>query len=752
MSTPCLRRLPVRARRGRPALLRGLRGLVLAGVLACALPGTAGTPAEVADALDGDEPRLVARLLTDPLGDGVWRVGVELVPDPGWHVYWRNPGETGLAPRFDWNLAGGRVGPVAWPVPRSFYDADADLRSYGYDAPVLLAARARLAPRIRPDDAAPGGGEHAETPVLGVEVDALVCAHQCIPGSFSLRAPLVTRDARDPAVRARFDAEATRLPRPADAVAARVEDARTGPGGRWRATLVVAPCGAPPASDAVCGVGSASGGGPAFFPYAGSGVEWTASPPRPHAGGAPDVFAIDLEGRVARTDGDGPPRRVAGVVPLRDTAGRERSVEVDLPLRETAGGAGGGLWLRAVLLGLAGGLLLNLMPCVLPVLAIKLHSLTALARGSRSEHRRHAAAYVAGIELSMLALAAAVLGLRAAGTAVGWGFQLQEPVFVVAISALLVAFALNLFGVFEIQVDTSGLSRLGPGAPGATRSFFDGLLAVALATPCSAPFLGTAVGFAFASPGPVIVSIFLAIGAGLASPFVGAALFPGWMRGLPRSGAWMADLRGLLGFALLATVIWLLWILGRAAGSDAVAGALIALLAVAGATWGVGLVQRRGRALPATALAALLVGVAAAGIGVVDLSPRPVVRAPAVAGARPFAAEAVRTSVREGRPAFVYFTADWCVTCKVNEKGVLADPRVVSELERLGFAVFRGDWTRRDESIRRALAGLGKAGVPVYALYAPGAHDEPTLLPELLTVDGVLEALRETAGPVRAGS
>jgi len=389
---------------------------------------------------------------------------------------------------------------------------------------------------------------------------------------------------------------------------------------------------------------------------------------------------------------------------------------------------------------------------VLPVLAIKLHSLAALARSSRSEHRRHAAAYAAGIELSMLALATVVLGLRAAGTAVGWGFQLQEPVFVVAISALLVAFALNLFGVFEIQVDTSGIARLGGDAPGAARSFFDGLLAVALATPCSAPFLGTAVGFAFASPGPVIVSIFLAIGAGLASPFVAAVLLPGWMRGVPRSGAWMTDLRGALGFALLGTVVWLLWILGRAAGADAIAGALLALLAVAATAWVLGLVQRRGRALPATLLAAALAGVTAAGIGMVDLSPRSGAPEPAIAGAQPFSADAVAASVRAGRPTFVYFTADWCMTCKVNEKGVLTDPRVASELERLGFAVFRGDWTRRDEAIRRALAALGKAGVPVYALYAPGATGRPSLLPELLTVDGLLQALRDTAAPARARS
>jgi thiol:disulfide interchange protein DsbD len=354
----------------------------------------------------------------------------------------------------------------------------------------------------------------------------------------------------------------------------------------------------------------------------------------------------------------------------------------------------------------------------------------------------------------MIALAVTVVGLRAAGSAVGWGFQLQEPSFLIAISALLTAFAMNLFGAFEIVVDTGGLGSVGSQAAGARRSFFDGLLATALATPCSAPVLGTAVGVAFASPAPVIVSIFIAIGLGLATPFLLAAAFPGWAKRMPRSGAWMGDLRGALGFALLLTIVWLLSVLGSVASPEAIVWTLVLLIAIAATAWGLGLLQRRGRAIPAGVFAIALAGVAALGVVALDLTPREATTAKtaAIPSALPFEAAAVRTSLDAGRPVFVYFTADWCITCKVNERGVLSDARVEAELARLGYDVYRADWTRRDDTIRGALAKLGKAGVPVYALYEPGSPDAPRVLPELLTLEGLLHAFREVAGETGPGA
>jgi thiol:disulfide interchange protein DsbD len=346
----------------------------------------------------------------------------------------------------------------------------------------------------------------------------------------------------------------------------------------------------------------------------------------------------------------------------------------------------------------------------------------------------------------MAALAAVVVALRAAGTAVGWGFQFQEPLFVAAVASVLVVFAINLFGVFEIGVDTGRLAGFGAQAAGARRSFFDGLLAVVLATPCSAPFLGTAVGFAFAGRAPVIFAVFLAIGFGLGFPFALVAASPALARWLPRSGSWMPKLRAGLGFALLATVVWLLWIVGRSAGADAITSLLAWLLALGFATWLFAVLRGGSRvALHAGgSLAVVVLLVAGAGVVSIDRAAPPT-QPEASRAVRPYAAAAVAEERRAGRPVFVYFTADWCLTCKVNERLVLADAEVRGTLARAGFAVFEADWTRRDEAIRAELARFGRSGVPLYLLYPAAAGAAPLRLPELLTKTRFLEALRDAA-------
>jgi thiol:disulfide interchange protein DsbD len=401
---------------------------------------------------------------------------------------------------------------------------------------------------------------------------------------------------------------------------------------------------------------------------------------------------------------------------------------------------------RVLLLALVGGLLLNLMPCVLPVLALKAFALAELAGKGRREALAHGAGYVAGVLTTMIALASVVIALRAAGTAVGWGFQFQEPAYSLAIAALLVVLALNLFGVFEVAAP-AGLAYVGASAAGASRSFFDGLLAVALATPCSAPFLGTAVGFAFASPAPVTLAVFAALGLGLALPLALVALIPGSARLLPRSGAWMGRLRIVLGFALLASAAWLLWIFGRLAGSDALAAALGCLVALAFATWIFGslqLAERGGRGVvlaSGVVLAAFLTLRPLAQADAADLR----AGASGIVSASTYSADAVALHLRAGRPVFVEFTADWCLTCKANERVVLSSSRVQAELARQHFVVLKADWTRRDEAIRRELARFGKAGVPLYVLWFPNSPGVPRVLPELITVDGFVDALAEEA-------
>jgi thiol:disulfide interchange protein DsbD len=672
-------------------------------------------------AFDGDEPRVEATLVVhpddSPLGDGL-RLGVHFELDPGWHLYWKNPGETGLPTELRWSVEGGSVGPVRWPAPTSFRESEDVFTTYGYEEQVLLMADAALEP------------EPISSRLVRVDVELLVCESSCLPASFSLQRRVDGTIGPEAArVAQLFRDFSARVPREAQALGLELRAkplSAVAPGGAFRAQLTVQPTPA----------------GLRFYPDPSEGIELEEA-----ASEGDEVLAI--EGRVEE-DAVGP-GRLRGVLEVTGADRKAQFVAVDLPLpvRSAAGRAAGpqpssGL-LRILALALLGGLVLNLMPCVLPVLAIKIVTVTELAHQGRRVAAAHAMAYTAGILLTMLALAAVVVVLRSAGSSVGWGFQFQEPLFVAAISTVLVVFALNFFGVYEIGMAGTSLAAFGEQATGAQRSFFEGLLAVVLSTPCSAPFLGTAVGFAFASSAPVILTIFAAIGLGLASPFVAVSLVPGAARLLPRPGAWMAKLRTGLGFALLATVVWLLWILGRSAGVDALALVLGFLVAVAFATWIYGSVQTQGHARLKLGMGAAAIVLGLAGLNTIGL--RETTTEPrAVHGDWiPFAPAAVQEELASGSPVFVDFTADWCITCAANERLVLADERVLDGFRRGGFTLYKADWTRRDETIRAELARFGKAGVPLYLVYHPDAPDEPKVLSELLTVDQVLDALG--AGP-----
>jgi thiol:disulfide interchange protein DsbD len=389
---------------------------------------------------------------------------------------------------------------------------------------------------------------------------------------------------------------------------------------------------------------------------------------------------------------------------------------------------------------------------VLPVLALKLAAAAELAHASRSHAAAHAAAYGAGVLVTLQVLALVVVTLQAAGAQVGWGFHFQEPWFVAAVTAVVVVFGLNLLGMFEIHWIPGGAAVLAQQSSGLRRSFFEGLLAVVLATPCTAPFLGSAVGFAFAAGAGSVFAVFAAIGAGLALPFAAVVLVPGAARLLPRPGIWMLELRATLGFLLLASAVWLLWVLGRIAGMDALAGELALLLALAYAARSLGRVQSGAASGRALLAGGLVVAVAIAGVSVVGMRPAPG-RAPALE-VLAFDAQAVRAEVASGRPAFVYFTADWCLTCKLNENRVLADPSVQAAFESAGVARFRADWTRRDTAIGAELARHGRAGVPLYLLYSAGDSENPQILPELLSAEGVIDALAalSRAGQVQSAA
>jgi thiol:disulfide interchange protein DsbD len=708
---------------------------------------------------DHGNPRLEGRLLLDHdssrPGEPI-RVGLLLSMDRHWHVYWRNSGQSGAPPRLRWQIAGAQVGATEWPFPEVFREGDGFITTYGYTEDVLLASPVTLA------GAASGDVE------VRLDADVLVCEIQCIPGELHLSRPIRVGAASEASADYElFERWSKRVPQPADwlELEALYSQSAVRPGDAFRAALAVHACrGA--SHRATCeslepGTAKADD---AFVPDYAGGVELSVTGarelPAPTSG-----FLVTISGK-ASADAHPGDSRLSGVLAVT-RGGSPSFVEVDLPLPRAAAGAqvaalvnpwldppasdslvpAIGFW-RAVLLALLGGVVLNAMPCVLPVLAIKVFGLAELAQHGRSEILRHGIAYTAGVLASMLALAGIVVALRAAGTSVGWGFQFQQPIFVAAIAAVLVVFALSLFGVFEFRLDATRLANAGAGATGARRSFFEGLLAVVLATPCTAPFVGTAVGFAFASSAVTIAAIFLAIGLGLALPFLLVCAVPAWARLVPRSGPWTLQLRAALGFALLATVVWLLWILGRSAGADAQAALLAYLCALAAGVWIFGALQRAERVSPAR-----LAGVALLALALLGLRSLPVAETAAAATenkprsaelGRRFSAADVDAARASGSPVFVYFTAEWCLTCKVNEHAVLDDARVRSELEQRGFEIFKGDWTRGDEAIRKELARFGKAGVPLYLVYGSSAR-APLVLPELLTVDLFVNALREAA-------
>jgi thiol:disulfide interchange protein DsbD len=720
-----------------------MRKQLLAGFVACvgALAGASAACAAgawVAGADDGGEPRVEARIVVHPSareGDRI-RAGVELRLDAGWHLYWKNPGDSGIATQVAWRDADASA--LSWPAPQAFEEADGEIVTFGYANEVLLASW------LRP---ALGAQE------LAADVSLLVCRASCIPADLSLSAPLRTDPSERAEIEALFAAHDEAQPLPAAAFGATV---RAEPGADpHEARLVLAAC----PGEAPCSSLAAPASGPAFF---GVGDD-AASPLRQsgaHREGADLVLTL-------HSDDDALPARARGVARVVASDGTLHALEVDAPLgalpasapsdsrpatTTAAPSAAGSAASLLAMLGLAllGGLVLNAMPCVLPVLAMKVFAVGELAGQSRRDALQHGLAYAAGVEGSMLALAAVALALRSAGHAVGWGFQFQEPIYVAAISAVLTGFALNLFGVFEIGFQPSALAEVGANAPGARRSFFEGLLAVALATPCSAPFLGTALGFAFASEAWVICAVFLLIGAGLALPFAAISAFPRLARFLPRSGQWMGALRAALGFALLGTVVWLLWIVGRGVGPDTVAGLLALLVAGSFVAWVYGRLQHAGTRFAglgaALAVALLIVG----GANVVRVTAARAASSGApkgggAEGAEPWSPLAVEQALAAGQPVFAYFTADWCLTCKLNERMALDTAETRDLLERGGFAVLRGDWTQRDEAIRRELARHGKAGVPLYLIYSPSAPSEPQVLPELITQARLSEALRLAA-------
>jgi thiol:disulfide interchange protein/DsbC/DsbD-like thiol-disulfide interchange protein len=681
--------------------------------------------------------------------------------ESGWHVYWKNAGDSGEPPHIKWTLPDGiTASPLQFPAPQRL--PLGPLMDFGYENEVLFPFELKAAANTKPGPA-----------TLHAKVDWLVCREVCIPGKAEIEvirpvaetatksAPATPDAALDAALYARL---ANRLPHaqpaafksgfqptatgfrltvetgkretqaaffPAD------QDILSNPApqsvtptarglilhlkkdanltnvlSQLRGILelsgnrnyeIVAPQGAPQAQ-AIAETSS-----PAVGATNRPATNLLPNPEVPHA-------PRDRSGGTAGMEGLGPAAPIAPQAPAKSL-------------------------IQIVLLAFLGGLILNLMPCVFPVLFIKGLALVQSGNEERHRMRAHGMVYTAGILVSFWILVAVLLSLRTAGAHLGWGFQFQSPVFLSLMAGLLFFLGLSLAGQFEIGLTLTSAGGSLAAKQGYTGSFFTGVLAVIVATPCTAPFMGVAIGYALAQPAAITFAVFTALALGLAAPYAALTLQPAWTRILPKPGAWMGVLRQAISVPIFATVIWLAWVLANAYGAAVLASLLAGFLLLAIAGWFLGRWPARAWS---TSIAALLI---LSVIALCVLAPKslavsasPTGQAASQGQWQPWSAEAVARYQSQGRPVFVDFTASWCLSCQVNERVALTQPQVRKAFSDANVVLLRADWTQHDESIAQTLASLGRSGVPAYALYAPD-QNAPQLLPEVLTPGIVTDAL-----------
>ena len=691
------------------ALFAGLIGVIAA--FAVAAPAFAAGPAA---ALQPVAARLVAETGSIAPGQTLW-VDLHLDIAPDWHTYWRNPGDSGLPTEIAWQLPPGfTAGDIVWPVPERFVQGA--IGNYGYSRSVDLLVPVAAPATLQPRGVAP----------LVAKASWLVCSEICIPGEATLTLDLpvgAATPAADPAKAALFAAARDRLPRPAPFA---TRFAATG--GDVRLSIPLA---------ALAGLDRPTA---SFFPFTGNVVDAAAAPRQQQRADGLDVALTRARGPTATL-----PQTLAGVLTLRGADGTERAFTLDAPRAPPSADGGDGIigWWQALLLALLGGAALNLMPCVFPVLSLKIIALAGSVH--RAEERRDGLAYAAGVILSFAALGGMLLLLRAGGDAIGWGFQLQSPVVVGLLAYLLFAMGLSLSGVADFGVGLGGVGGRFAGHSGLAGAFATGVLATIVATPCTAPFMGAALGFALLAPAPVALAIFAALGAGLAAPIVLATAIPALARLLPRPGAWMVWFRQLLAFPLYGTVAWLIWVLIQEVGPGGSFLALLGLVVTGFAVWVYGRTRlaepagrRLGAGLAAAGLAAAII--LAATLTAADISAR--TAAAAVRGGlgyQPFSTARLAGLADRHQPVFVNLTAAWCITCLVNEETTLDRAAVRDAFAARGVVALKGDWTRQDPDITAFLQRFGRTGVPLYVLY--DKTGTPKVLPQILTEARLLAAL-----------
>jgi thiol:disulfide interchange protein DsbD len=649
------------------------------------------------------EVTLLAEQSSYTPGQPLW-VGLRFELAPEWHVYWRNPGDSGEAPRIDWRLPDGwQAGDIRWPLPQRI--PVGHLVNYGFEDSVTLLVELQTA-------ASSTGSQRIEA-----AADWLVCREICIPQQAVLRLELPAAGTMDASRAARaedFSASRSQWPVSLDnhAVYQQVDDALQ---------LRVDVPGWSPGR-----IQNAWFAAYDWGPVAPSG--------RQHWSLQADQLRLTLPVGEAPPASDAPLQGLLIVSERGEDGVLTQGIRVEaLPTVLPAEPGPGPGFALALLFAFIGGVLLNLMPCVLPVLSIKIVGLVKHADGGTA---RHGFVFTAGVLFAFTTLALALIALRAAGQAVGWGFQLQEPLVVLGLMYLMLALGLNLSGVFSMGGRLMGLGGQAASRNDLAGTFASGVLAVVVASPCTAPFMGGALGFALTQSAGTSLGIFLALGLGFATPLLLLSLWPSWLRLLPAPGAWMERLRNVLAFPMYAASAWLLWVLSQQVTATVLAAALAGAVLLAFALWWSGLSLHNRRRQHALAAMAAVVGL---GIAVPVTLTEDQEAGPALESAG-WSAERVRDLQAQGRAVLVNFTAAWCITCKVNEQVALDTGRVRDALNRRNIAYLKGDWTRRDPAITAELSRHGRSGVPLYLLFPPHAG-QPRVLPQLLTEGLLLQAI-----------
>jgi Thiol:disulfide interchange protein len=648
-------------------------------------------------------------------------VGLLLQMAPGWHTYWKFSGDAGLPTEVKWKLPEGwKVGEIQWPIPLKTTDPG-DIQTYGYQDEVLLM-----------QEITPPASINDSTVKLAAEANWLVCEKICIPGNANLQLELPRSTTDVPANIEKFAHYRRLLPRD------------------WPGAKVAAATWKRAGSDLRLSVRSATLAdypNVDFYPLP-QGDTVVGHPQVESRNGSEIVFRVPLEsaskdlssiqGLVVLARHANGNERTAWQVPISAIASVESATSI--PAR--------GIF-TFILFGFLGGIILNLMPCVLPVISLKIFSFIQHAGQSRQKILRSGIAFAGGIFVWFIGLALFLIALKAAGREITWGgFQFTNPYFVLALSAIVLVFALNLFGVFEISMpQTATRSVLGwTGAQGDVGSFFQGVFATVLATPCTAPFLGTALGFAFTQSPAIILSIFVAIAAGMSAPYLLLCLQPAWLRFLPKPGPWMLHVKQFMGFLLLATLLFLLYVLGAQRGLEGAIWASCFLLFVSIACWMKGsfIVATTSFAKRSVVFVLILVLLIASGIYFIGGKFHAAKLASANLQLRgnwqAFTPERLQAELKQGHFVFVDFTAAWCLTCKFNEANVLESAAVREAFQRHAIVKLKADWTNGDPMITKLLQQFGRPGVPLYVLYR-GKSEEPIVFPELLTKSIILNKL-----------